>query len=123
MARGYIGSVTVLGGATTALCVLAVLSTTPLSIGPLGVTLWFLALMVALSCWFALLALWIARRSSDHSELGPKAISDSRRRGLFVGGFITILLALSSLRQLSLRDALLLGLILLLIEFYLVARR
>jgi hypothetical protein len=123
VARGYIGSVTALGAATTTICVLAVLSTTPLGIGPLGVTLWFLALTVALSCWFALLAFWLARRFSDHNELGPKGISDSRRRGLFAGGFITILLALSSLRQLSLRDALLLGLLLLLIEFYMVAKR
>ncbi len=122
MASGYTRTVTSIGLVATIIVALLLLVTNPAMVGPLGVTAWFLALLVALSSWFALVAYWLGQhlpfmRSSEHDQ------GDSRRRGLFLGGFVVIMLGLSSLHQLGVRDALLLGLLLLLVEFYVVARR
>jgi hypothetical protein len=97
------------------------LATTPLKIGPTGVTLWFICLLTALSCWSGLVAFLIERRLQP-SLSSPRRIANAWRRGLFIGGYLTALIALSSLQQLNARDAILFAILLLLIEFYMVMR-
>jgi hypothetical protein len=121
VARGYIGTAVVGGSAATALCVLVVIATTPLAIGPTGVTLWFLSLIIALSCWVSLISFGLEKRLSEKVK-NKELVRNAWRRGLFAGGYITVLLALSSLKQLNVRDAVLFSLLILLIEFYMVMR-
>ncbi len=116
----YISTVSTLGVITSALLCLALVATTPVNVGPLGVTAWFLLLLVALSCWVGL-AIYVVVRKLSKTAPSDLAAS-SWRRGLMVGGYVTILFALSSLRQLGTRDAILLLILLCLIEFYMVAK-
>jgi len=97
------------------------ISTSPAAIGPLGATLWFLVALVSLSAFGAALARQTARWLPGKKQ--TEGLSKvATRRGVMLGGYATILLALSSLRQLNLRDALLLAVLIVLVEFYLVAR-
>jgi hypothetical protein len=121
LTKSYIGITTLISAAAVALCVLMMLATTPLGIGPFGVTAWFVSLLVGLSGWLGLAAYWAGRRWQPKLSSG-KQVAVAMRRGIFGGGYLTILLALASLKQLELRDALLLLLLLGLLEFYLVAR-
>jgi hypothetical protein len=121
VARGYIGAVSVVGGVVTAVCLAAMAVTTPLAIGPVGVTVWFLGVLVALSCWLSLAA-YVLGRKLQPNVAGAAQIAHAARRGVLLGGFITFIVALSSLKQFSLRDALLLALLLILVEFYMVAK-
>lgn len=121
MARGYIGTVAGIGGIATAVCILAILATSPVGIGPLGVTVWFLAVFVAISCWIALGSFLLEKRLHRVGEEVLRA--SALRRGLLGGGFLTVLLGLSSLRQLGPRDVLLMAILLALIELYAVTRR
>ena len=121
MARGYVGTAVIGGGVASALCLLMVVATTPLGIGPTGVTLWFLSLMVALTCWLSLASYMIEGRLRPNTQPAAKK-RNAWRRGIFLGGYITMLLALSSLKQLNARDAILFLLLILLVEFYLVMR-
>lgn len=121
MAKGYIAKIGFVGLGASAACLLALWATNPAAIGPIGVTIWFIALAVALSCWFGLGWYAVGSRLWGGRPAAPQQ-SDAWRRGLFAGGYVTILIALSSLRQLNLRDAILLLALLVLVEFYLVAK-
>lgn len=119
MVSGHIPKASSITAGAAAICLLVALIASPTAIGPIGVTGWFLVLLVGLASAWSLVFYLLAR-------FATKSAPDSRaawRRGLFVGGYITVLLALSSLQQLNVRDALLLGLLLGLIEFYLVLKR
>ena len=121
LTKSYLGGITLSAAGATALAILLMAAATPATIGPLGVTAWFLLAFIAISSIFALAAYLIGLK------VQPKRASDLRvkeslRRGVMVGGSITVILGLSSLRQLNLRDVLLLLLLLALVEFYLVAR-
>ena len=122
MAKGYIGTASIIGGGALAACTLAVVAVTPLAIGPVGVTGWFVALFVGLSALIAIPAFLVERKLRPQAKQAQLRAS-SLRRGVLVGGYITVLLALSSLQQLGPRDAILLAVLLVLIEFYMVARR
>lgn len=122
MAKGYIGTVSVVGGGAFAACLAAALITTPTAIGPVGVTGWFIALLIGLSCLIAVPAYLVEKRLRPNAKKAA-LMYNSLRRGLFVGGYGTVLLALSSLQQLGVRDALLLAALLILVEFYMVTRR
>ncbi len=102
-------------------CLLAMLALSPVEAGPVGVTLWFVLLLVAVSGALGLAAFAVSRNLRPNAETGD-LVPAALRRGLLVGGYVTILLALSSLQQLNLRDAGLLALLLGLIEFYVVAK-
>lgn len=97
-------------------------ATNPMQVGPVGVTLWFLVLMVSLTGVIAL-GLYVAKRRVVAEQSARARISSCLRQGLLVGGGLTVLTALSSLRQLSLRDAVLLSILLGLIEFYFRSRK
>jgi hypothetical protein len=111
----------VAGVAAVALAVLVMVVTTPHSLGPLGVTAWFLLILIGLMAVIGLVAYgleaWLRPRTTTRHR-----IRSSWRRGLLIGGYTTVILALNSLQQLNLRTALLLGLLLILVEFYAVAR-
>ena len=96
---------------------LAVLFATPAGLGPQGVTLWFLLAFVALSGWLILIL--YGGKTYLHLHESPQTRWQySWRQGWLLGAWVTLVAGLSSLRQLTLRDALLLVVLLLLIELY-----
>lgn len=114
---GRLSFIIITGAASIALLLIAVLLTNPLAIGPVGVTAWFIILFVALSC-VATLALYLVKTYFHWHENSASRLRYSSRQGLLIGGWASGVLALSSLRQLGLRDAILLGLLLGIIEVY-----
>lgn len=119
MAKGYVAKTSTISILAGTVCILAMVAVSPSTIGPIGVTLWFLMLLAALSSFAALVSYLVANTASKNQASKPAAW----RRGFFIGGYITILLALSSLQQLNFRDAVLLALLLMLAEFYMVMRK
>lgn len=105
------------GAAAWFLVVVALWGSTPAQLRPLGVTLWFIFLLVALTCGLALL-LDLAKRLLGPKKPEGRDFQPSLRQGLLASIWLVILLALSSLRQLSLRDILLIGLLLVIVEIY-----
>lgn len=107
-----------LGAAASALVILALWFTTPATLKPIGVTAWFILFLVALSSGIAVL-LDLVKRLIGRRKPQGRSFHPSLRQGIILGVWLTILLASSSLRQLSLRDILLTGLIGVIIELYL----
>lgn len=103
---------------------LSMLVTNPTSLGPTGVTLWFVVLWVVLSSCLALLKYELVMRlGKESTKLNRhKMVVGSLRHGFLVGGGLTVLLALSSLQQLDARDVGLVAVLLVLIEFFARAR-
>lgn len=109
-------SVTTAVTIVAAVCVIAaVFLTNPTSFGPVGVTIWFIGVLVALQGGFTL-GLYTLKSRKD--QPGTKALSASWRQGLLLALAITVFLALSSLQQLGLRDVILISAVLVLVEFY-----
>lgn len=116
-AWGRLSLIFVVAVAATVVLVLSVLVTNPLAIGPIGVTAWFLVLFVMLAAWLTI-GLY-ALKSYFHLHDNPAGrLRYSRRQGMLLAGWIAGILALSSLDQLGVRDAILLGLLLGIIEVY-----
>lgn len=97
--------------------VLSVMETNPLALGPMGVTLWFVVLFASASA-VACLGLFAAKSFLHVHPTRVQRLRYSRRQGLEVGGWITAMLCLSSLRQLGGLDAILLALLLVIVETY-----
>ena len=110
-------------GLVTALF-LSMIMTNPTALGPTGVTLWFVGFWVVLSSCLALIKFeLVARFGKETTKLNRhKMIVGSVRHGALIGGGLTVLLALSSLQQLDIRDVGLVAILLLLIEFFARAR-
>jgi hypothetical protein len=102
--------------------VLSLIATNPAAIGPLGVTLWFLAILTALTGLLTLI-LYGAKTYLHWHATSHQRLRYSFRQALLIGGWATALLALASLQQLNLRDALLFALILVVVELYMRLRR
>ncbi len=85
--------------------------TSPDQLGPFGITVWFVGLFITLANTFCFL-LYILRRRK------PGAFGRALRQGILLSTFTTSLLALNSLHQLSLRDVVLIAVLLVLVEFY-----
>jgi hypothetical protein len=102
--------------ATTGL-VLSLFLTNPLQLGPLGVTIWFVVVFWDLAAIVAVALYWAKTFLRLHGA-SPSRLRYSWRQGLLVGGWITGMLALSSLHQLGLLDAILLALLLGIVEVY-----
>lgn len=107
-----------IGVASWALVLLALWFTTPASLKPIGVTIWFVLLLVGFSSGLAILLDTLKRLIGRKKPQG-RAFQPSLRQGIIFGTWLTIIVASSSLRQLSLRDILLTGLIAIIIELYL----
>lgn len=114
---GYLGLLIIAAAVGTVVLVASLFATNPLTIGPVGVTVWFLVLLatiisvVTLGLYF--LKLFLHIHSTSKARLRY-----SWRQGLLIGGGLVALAALSSLQQLGLRDAILLGLLLIIVELY-----
>ena len=111
-------SVGVIGVATWGVVALALWASTPAKLKPAGVTLWFLVLFLALSCVLALL-LDLGKRLFGPKKPKGRQFAPSLRQGFVLGAWLTVMLGLSSLRQFNVRDAILTGLLLVIIEIYL----
>lgn len=97
-------------------------ATNPTSIGPVGVTLWFVSLLIGLQG--ALTLLLYVRKRRKELEIGSQArLASAWRQGFLLALVVTIFLALSSLRQLGLRDVVLIVVLIGLVEFYFRSRR
>ena len=90
--------------------------TTPDRLGPFGITLWFGGFLLALG-GFLTLILYQLRKGFSR---GDRAVVFSRalRHGILTSTWISSLVALNSLRQLGLKDIVLVTLLVVLIEFY-----
>lgn len=97
--------------------IVSLFATNPLAIGPIGVTLWFILLLSGLSAILAL-ALYGAKTFLHVHTTGASRLRYSWRQGMLGAWWVTGVLALSSLHQFNLRDAILLGLLLAIIEVY-----
>lgn len=104
---------------------ISMIVTSPASLGPTGVTVWFLGFWLVISSCIAFAKYELVMRfGKEITKLNHhKMVTTSMRHGALLGGLCTILLALSSLQQLDIRDV---GLVLVfgvLVEFYVRTRR
>lgn len=111
-------TVAIIAAGSWFLVLLTLWTTTPAALKPAGVTFWFLIVLVALSSGLAVIIDVLKRLIGPKKPQG-RAFKPSLRQGILLGVWLTIMLALASLRQFSIRDALLIGLLFAIIEFYL----
>lgn len=104
---------------------LSMLLTNPTSLGPTGVTLWFLGFWVVLAVNLAFVKYELVMRFGKETQKLTKhrTMMVALRHGALIGAGLTVLLALSSLQQLDARDVGLVAALLILIEFYARTRR
>jgi hypothetical protein len=103
--------------------VLSIAYTNPKTLGPAGVTFWFINLLVFLSALTSLGVFMSRMFRKEARKNKPAVLSDSFRTGFLVGFCITVLVALSSLRSLGIRDIILFILTVVLIEIYFRTRK
>ncbi|MDP4038933.1 MAG: hypothetical protein Q8P54_03180 [bacterium] len=89
----------------------------PSTIGAIGVTLWFVNLMIFLTSLLGL-TFYLSKNKATNNQMIIHNFNSSVRSGFLLSFAITFLLALKSLRSLTIKDVILLGLILLIIEMY-----
>ena len=119
-------SVTVLGWLTVLIIwsllwvagfIVSIIYTNPNSIGPLGVTIWFIGLFSGLAS-LVTLGLYAIKSYLRLHATGAARLRYSGRQGMLLAGWIVGMMSLSSLRQLGLLDAILLGILLVIVEVY-----
>lgn len=101
----------------TTLLLLSLFVTNPIKLGPIGVTIWFVMLLSVMFAIFAL-AFYFAKLFLRLHETHSERLRYSIRQGLLLAFWSVALLALSSLGQYEMKDGILLGLLLLIIELY-----
>lgn len=111
-------SVGFIGAVSSVLVIFALWAATPAGLKPIGVTLWFLLLLVALSSTLAIV-LDVSKRLVGPKKPQGRSFGPSLRQGMLLGIWLVMLVGLSSLRQLSIRDALLILILFVIIELYL----
>ena len=97
--------------------VMSLILTSPLMLGPFGVTLWFVVLYLVMASMATLLLYGVKSYLRLHST-GAARLRYSWRQGLLISGWLVVLLALSSLNQFGPLDAILLGILLVIVEVY-----
>lgn len=112
-----ITSAGVIGLGLLGLAALVMTSTTPVKLGPAGVTLWFVLLFGGLSGTLTLI-LYLAKRYLQLHGNPSSRLRYSLRQALLVSAISVCLLGLSSLGQLTWRDGVLMLLFAVLIELY-----
>ncbi|MFI5240664.1 MAG: hypothetical protein ACHQUB_03070 [Candidatus Saccharimonadia bacterium] len=116
-AKTYVSLISIMTLIAVSTVVTSVVLTNPLKIGPIGVTIWFIALLISIQGFVSLLLMLL--KSRFFQNIGRhKLVTSSWRQGLLVGGDLTILIALSSLRQLSWLDVILLTALFIFVEIY-----
>jgi hypothetical protein len=93
---------------------LSLFITAPDRLGPFGITAWFGILALSLMFVLSLIRLAIEKALNRKIRYTPRLLYKSALPAVYM----TCLLALSSLRQLQIRDIVLLTILILLIEFY-----
>lgn len=106
---------TILAGS---LAILSLFISSPRDIGPVGVTIWFFTTFVFLGGLIGLGTYQYSRRKVDNKSNLGTVFKNSIRSGYVFAGLMIILLALQSLRMLSLGDMILFVLIVLVMELY-----
>lgn len=94
--------------------------TNPSTLGPTLVTVWFLGFWLVISSCLALVNYEVIMRFGTETSktLRRRIITSSLRHGLLIGAGLTVLLALSSLQQLDIRDIGLVVVLIILVEFF-----
>jgi len=95
----------------------SLVATNPVAIGPVGVTVWFVILLTEAAV-VATLALYTVKSYLHLHATQALRLRYSWRQGWLIGGWAAGLLALNSLQQLGIKDAILLGLLLSIVEVY-----
>ncbi len=108
---------------STLAVIYTLLAYTPAKLGPAGITFWFIAILISVGSLIALLGFAWKLRHEEHRLTAAKALTSSLRTGFLVGFTVSILLALSSLRSLSIRDIILFILVVVVIEIYFRTRK
>lgn len=110
--------------ATSALIGVAImLRTNPKTIGPSGVTMWFINLLILLVCVATLVLYVVKLRFFNGREHTNRSLNSSFRSAFLIGVGAVTFLALKTLHTLSIKDIVFLSLVLLIIEFYLRTRK
>ena len=89
----------------------------PVELGPVKVTLWFVALLMALSGLITLVG-YMTRLALDHQAVKADVLGRAARHGILIGGLLVVWLGLSSLRTLDLKDIVLLTAVAVTLNFY-----
>lgn len=100
-----------------------VVSTSPKQLGPVGVTIWFLAFFVAVLSLVSLVAFFWRIRKTSQRDRAIYHWKESLRFGLLVSFCASVLLGLMSLKSLTIRDMILFILTVVLIELYFRTRK
>lgn len=108
---------------TTGYIAIMILNYTPKELGPAAITFWFVAVLIAITCIVTLVDFLLKLRNEDKRLEPRKVLINSLRTGFLLGFTSAILLALSSLKSLSIRDIILFALTVLLIELYFRTRK
>lgn len=96
---------------------------TPKQLVPAAITFWFIGVVIIIASLVTLIEYNIKLRKSENRMQPRKVLAQSLRTGILLGLTVTILLALSSLRSLSVRDIILFVLTVVIIELYFRTRR
>lgn len=96
---------------------------TPKQLGPAAITFWFIGVVIIIASFVTLIEYNIKLRNPANRMQPRKVLTQSLRTGILLGLTITILLALSSLRSLSIRDIILFVLTVVIIELYFRTRK
>jgi hypothetical protein len=114
---GWLSVLIIWSVVSVATLILSLVFTSPVAIGPAGVTVWFVVLFASLAS-LACLALYTAKTFLHVHATAVSRLRYSWRQGLLIGGWISGIIALSSLRQLGVLDGILLGILLVIVEVY-----
>ncbi len=115
--KRYIAALCVWAAGVGLTLIVSLFATNPAAIGPVGVTLWFVAVLTEAAA-AATLALYLGKSYFHLHATQAHRLRYSWRQGWLLGGWATALLALNSLQQLGIKDAILLGLLLAIVEVY-----
>jgi hypothetical protein len=88
-----------------------------MGLGPVGVTIWFVVAFASLASVLTL-GLYAAKSYLHLHSTSAGRLRYSWRQGALIAAWVIGVLSLSSLRQLGLLDAILLGILLVIIEVY-----
>lgn len=108
--------VALIAGASMVALVALAATRTPAELGPFGITIWFVLFLTALG---SLLTLTIHQIKRVLGKKSNQLFTNSLRQGVLMGIWLTALIALNSLRQLGVKDIVLVSILVVLIDFYL----
>lgn len=115
--RQYIGTLSVWSVGAGITLLTSLIMTSPVHLGPVGVTAWFVLLLTELAAVLTL-SLYGAKSFLHLHATEALRLRYGWRQSWLIAAWLTGLLALSSLQQLGIKDAILLGLLLTIVEVY-----